>query len=318
MVESVTVSRRSRSPASYSAASRKAQRTRKAMRRARGIAPVQRRCSCGADVSGFRTRCKPCHASYMREYRKAKKKPIDPIVEAPQGAHQAPRVECLPHSAQGAMLTGEAMKYGIIQVAGWTLGRPRVDYPGAYPSGFLERARPLLGCSDPEKVIWHIPGGMAHKYNGGPEEKGGITLTGYGKNDLRIDLAPECEPEILLDIRFLDRKIKQITKTHIFIETGVNKRKVKKFSRPHAIIIDRDYDENFAERHSPGRKKWPKQLNKLLYTCAGMVLDNHLVGVLDPMWPSRGNGRVRQVFHVDSVSMGANNRGRFFTVWKAA
>ena len=47
----------------------------------------------------------------------------------------------------------------------WILGRPKVKYYGAYPAGFLERARPLIVGGDPDASVWHMPGGMCKKYN---------------------------------------------------------------------------------------------------------------------------------------------------------
>lgn len=49
----------------------------------------------------------------------------------------------------------------------WILARPKVKYYGAYPNGFLERARALLGVSPFDPVL-HVCGGSAREYPAKP------------------------------------------------------------------------------------------------------------------------------------------------------
>ena len=64
----------------------------------------------------------------------------------------------------------------------WILARSKTKddtgktYYGAYLSGFLERARPILVGGDKDASILHICGGMARNYNGYEKEK---QLVGY-------------------------------------------------------------------------------------------------------------------------------------------
>lgn len=61
----------------------------------------------------------------------------------------------------------------------WFLGRPKVKYWGAYPNGFLERARALLGVT-PHDAVLHVCGGKARDYPAKPR--------GFGPNDETLDL----------------------------------------------------------------------------------------------------------------------------------
>ena len=174
----------------------------------------------------------------------------------------------------------------------WILGRTKTKDPetgrtyyGAYPAGFLERARPMLVGGDPDACILHVCGGHARGYNG---KKGGITLSGFGKNDLTLDIDPLCKPDILMDARKIDRL---------------------SFS-PNAILIDRPYSVEDAKNYRCGPDVLP-DLNKLLADCLRLT-DGH-VGVIDYAWPSaKGAKEIAAV----AVGTGRNGRARWFTVWK--
>src|SRR5688572_3426160 len=68
----------------------------------------------------------------------------------------------------------------------WILARPKVKYYGAYPSGFLERARALLGVIPTDPVL-HVCGGRAKDYPAKPR--------GFGPNDRTLDLDAGLEPD---------------------------------------------------------------------------------------------------------------------------
>lgn len=72
----------------------------------------------------------------------------------------------------------------------WILARPKVKYYGAYPSGFLSRARELLGVTMDDQVL-HVCGGAAKEY----------PFRGYGPRDARMDSRAELHPELLGDVR---------------------------------------------------------------------------------------------------------------------
>lgn len=77
----------------------------------------------------------------------------------------------------------------------WLLTRAKLrdgkKYYGAYPGGFPERARVLLGCSLNDAVL-HVCGGMAKYY---------LYKRGYGPNDKTLDLDPMTDPDYLHDAR---------------------------------------------------------------------------------------------------------------------
>lgn len=204
----------------------------------------------------------------------------------------------------------------------WILGRSKTkgndgkNYYGAYPAGFLERARPLLVGGDHDASVWHIPGGMAKNYNGSPEEKGGITLSGFGKNDKTIDIDSACNPDFLMDVRYILTPSSHspyfiiIDDTTVSYAHGYPK---KTANRPDAILVDRPYSEEEAVNYACGAEVFP-DINKLLKDCLHLVRPGGHVGVIDWVWPHAG--KVGREVAVIAVSTGRNSRARFFTVWK--
>ena len=75
----------------------------------------------------------------------------------------------------------------------WILARPKLKdgrkYYGAYPAGFLQRARDLIGCGPYDPVL-HVCGGMARHY----------PYAGFGRYDKTMDLAPSTEPDFCRDV----------------------------------------------------------------------------------------------------------------------
>lgn len=70
----------------------------------------------------------------------------------------------------------------------WILARPKVKYYGAYPNGFLERARALLGVTPLDPVL-HVCGGMARQYPAKPR--------GFGPLDKTLDLDAKLSPDYI-------------------------------------------------------------------------------------------------------------------------
>jgi hypothetical protein len=189
----------------------------------------------------------------------------------------------------------------------WLLARCKHKYFGGYPAGFLSRARDILVSANPNAAIWYIPGGMAHKYNGA----GGMPLKGYGQNDLRIDIRPECEPEILMDVRELDKTKIALNSDYIFINASSGY-----FGRPDAIIIDRPYSEEMSKEYlgDDGPAVFP-ELNKLLKDCLRIVKPFGLVGVLDWKIPSAKSVGAKCLYRI-AVDVGDGSQIRSFTVWQ--
>lgn len=183
----------------------------------------------------------------------------------------------------------------------WLLAPCKHKYYGGYPAGFLERARLVLVGGNPEAVIWHVCGGEAKKYNG---VKGGVHLTGFGNNDITIDIDPECMPDILYDVRYLDER--EITEDSI-------QNQFEFYSRPDAIIIDRPYTPRDAAMYRCGPEVIP-ELNKLVKDCLKLVKPNGLVGVLDYKIPQ---GNIWSVKGMYPVIAGTNCNIRCFTIGRA-
>ncbi len=186
----------------------------------------------------------------------------------------------------------------------WILARSKIKYYGAYPAGFLERARNVLTGGRIEESIWHIPGGMAHTYNGA----GGMPLSGYGPNDFRIDLDPEVEPDILMDIRDMCNILP--TKDRLMVSYG----ELWLYDAPSAIIIDLPYSEEESKNYEPGPELFPS-LNETLKQSLRIVKPGGLVGVLDWKWPNGSKFGAKCILSA-MVTTGEGSRARIFTVWK--
>lgn len=71
----------------------------------------------------------------------------------------------------------------------WLLARSKVKFYGAYPGGFLHRARQLLGVHIHDPVL-HVCSGRVEEY----------PYDGFGDADQTVDVNPELGPDFLLDI----------------------------------------------------------------------------------------------------------------------
>lgn len=190
--------------------------------------------------------------------------------------------------------------------------RTKTKYYGAYPAGFLERARILLGVGKQES-LFHVCGGKAKDYNG---KKGGILLSGYGENDFTIDIDPGCHPDILGDVRdigLLDFRdvtpVFQISNPDIITYNSDNRIEIRV---PEAILIDRPYTPEDADNYNFGRDYLPN-LNDLTRDCLNILPVGKKVGVLDYFFPSAKNGKCIGIY---PVIAGTNCRIRVFTIWE--
>lgn len=193
----------------------------------------------------------------------------------------------------------------------WVLARPRVKFYGAYPGGFLTRARYLLGVQADDPVL-HVCGGRVRDY----------PFRGVGPRDMTVDLDPTLNPDYLMDVT------KELPKSP-FDPGGW-----------HAALADPPYSEEDAKRYLDGKGDLvypnPKQL---LYRCFDHVRPGGRVGFIHYVWPSPPklkipggpksavaaisrviNGRevfmrIHQVACI-GVIVGYNNRNRTFGVWE--
>lgn len=190
----------------------------------------------------------------------------------------------------------------------WTLARPKHKYKGHYPSGFLERARVLIVGGMDDAIICHVCGGMAHEYNG---VKGGITLRGYGRNDIRMDIDPATTPDICVDVRTLDD-------WSVFYPLMAGAPHIKHpghgaFRQPDGFIIDRDYGPDEADMHTFGRDYLP-DIHKLTRDCVNLAPLGAHVGVLDYVCPNPGPN-ARMIADI-GITVGSGNKKRGFWVFR--
>lgn len=161
----------------------------------------------------------------------------------------------------------------------WILARSKTKYYGAFPAGFLSRARALLGVG-PEDAVLHVCGGKVREY----------PFKGLGVNDQTVDLDPDTIPDFVLDVREE-------------LPAGPWA----------AILIDRPYTEEDAAHYAPGADKLP-DLNDLLKRCLDLVPIGGRVGVIDYLWPHPGSKGTEVA--VAAVGTGRNGRARWYTVFE--
>ena len=168
----------------------------------------------------------------------------------------------------------------------WILARPKVKYYGAYPNGFLERARALLGVS-PNDAMLHVCGGQARHYPAKPR--------GFGPYDRTLDLDSELKPDYL-----------QSATDPLPGSAGADKWG--------ALIADPPYTADDADHYTPGRDRFPKA-NLILKRMLEAVLPGGRVGMLHYILPQPPRQGVRFVAAV-AVIVGFNNRIRCFSVFE--
>lgn len=185
----------------------------------------------------------------------------------------------------------------------WILARSKTKYYGAYPAGFLHRARHLLGVGPAEAVL-HVCAGKVREY----------PYRGLSNADFTLDLDPATEPDLIWDVR------RGLPCAHAAEEPDEILGKLEPHLVPEdhscmwpAILIDRPYTESDAAKYVPGADKLP-ELNKLLKDALRMVAIGHRVGVLDYLWPHPG--KLGLEVAVVGVGTGRNARARWFTVFE--
>jgi len=162
----------------------------------------------------------------------------------------------------------------------WILARSKVKFYGAYPAGFLHRARALLGVSNNDPVL-HACAGKIKDY----------PYRGFGPNDRTLDLDPATHPDFCQDAR-------------------------DPWPCPSewaAVLADPPYTEADAEQYACGSSVLPSA-NEILRRAFEAVCDGGRVGLLHYVWPQPPKG-VKEVAVV-AVGTGRNNRARWYTVWE--
>lgn len=166
----------------------------------------------------------------------------------------------------------------------WILARPKVAYYGAYPNGFLERGRALLGVT-PYDAVLHVCGGRAREYPAKPR--------GFGPNDRTLDMDAALVPD--------------------YVQSATGPLPTYAGGWP-ALIADPPYTEADAAKYAPGLAVFPSA-NRILREMLAVVRVGGRVGMLHYVLPQPPSEGVRFVACV-GVIVGFNNRMRVFSVFE--
>lgn len=160
----------------------------------------------------------------------------------------------------------------------WILARSKVRYYGAYPAGFLSRARTLLGVTINQPVL-HVCSGLVREY----------PFAGVGPQDRTLDADPTLEPDFCQDAR-------------------------DPFPSSHsAILMDPPYTEGDASHYNVGADLFP-QPGELLKNAAAVLEPGERVGLLHYVWP-KPPADLKNIA-VITVLVGFNNRARLYSVYE--
>lgn len=159
----------------------------------------------------------------------------------------------------------------------WLLARPKVKYYGAYPNGFLQRARVLIGCSYTDRVL-HVCSGRVKDY---PNK-------GFGVNDITVDIDASLNPDFVMDVA---KELPDVLCD--------------------GMLIDPPYTQEDANNYSI--KDLPNP-NKLVKDCINAVAVGKKVGILHYICPSCPKNA--KFIACVAVLVGFNNRIRCFSVYE--
>ena len=166
----------------------------------------------------------------------------------------------------------------------WILARAKLlggrKYYGAYPGGFPERARVLLGAW-PDEPVLHVCGGMARYYP---------WRGGFGPNDKTLDLDPATEPDFLMDARVGP------------YPAGFR-----------AVLADPPYSEVDADKYLPGAAAYPSP-NRIVALALASLPPGGRVGIIHYATP--GMRSDAKFIASVGIMVGGNNRERVFTVFE--
>lgn len=186
----------------------------------------------------------------------------------------------------------------------WILGRAKykngIKYWGGFPSGFLHRARALLGVGIHDPVL-HVCGGRVRDY----------PYRGIGPEDRTLDLDPSLKPDYLQDAR------KPFPLRCLDADHDIPCYRLSEHDLLHhrwsAVLIDRPYTREDAEHYVPGPSVLPEP-NLLIRNGIAVVPVGGKVGMLDYIWPQPPKNATEVA--VITVVTGRNNRVRLFTVFE--
>jgi hypothetical protein len=179
------------------------------------------------------------------------------------------------------------------------MARPKVKYYGAYPNGFLERARVFMPVTRDEPVL-HVCGGLVKSYP---------TWSKLCPNDLTIDIDPETNPDLVHDVR------NGVPEVSAFPRLQLELAGIEKWEGWRGILIDRPYTPEDAAHYRCGADVFPP-IKKLLADALSVCSVGGRVGVLDYVFPRPPNWMNVKLIAKCNVTVGYDNRDRCYSVFE--
>jgi SAM-dependent methyltransferase len=196
----------------------------------------------------------------------------------------------------------------------WILARPKVPYYGAYPCGFLERARRFMPCLRTTPVL-HACGGTATLYR----DPAGPAWKKLCPNDVTCDLAKvitlkdgtKVRPNLVWNVR-----TNGLPSPYQFEQACV--RDLVNGSDPEhygwrGIIADPPYTPDDATHYEPGVEELPDP-RQLVRDAMEVLAPGGRFGLLHYVWPKPPSGM--KCIAKCSVIVGFNNRERVYSVYE--
>jgi hypothetical protein len=169
----------------------------------------------------------------------------------------------------------------------WILARSKVKYFGAYPAGFLSRARDLLGVGLKDQVL-HVCSGKVREY----------PFKGVGQYDVTMDMNPMLAPTFYANAADPDSYAMAI----------------RECPQIQAVLADPPYTPEFAAHYEPGAEYFVTA-DEIVKHSINILPIGGRVGVLSLHWPRYPKKLARQIAVV-AVYVGNGNLGRTFAVFE--
>jgi hypothetical protein len=180
----------------------------------------------------------------------------------------------------------------------WILARPKSKYFGAYPAGFLRRARDLIGCSQEDRVLHVCSGDIANYRCGAGCSGNGDHWHGFSHGrDVTMDIDPALNPDYCLDVRDVE-SFRTIAQQH----------------QIQGMLADPPYTKGFAANYSVGPDVFPSA-NTIVKNALAVLPVGGRVGILSMEWPRYPKATARQIAII-GVLVGNGNVGRWFAVYE--
>jgi hypothetical protein len=176
------------------------------------------------------------------------------------------------------------------------LARPKHKYYGAYPAGFVERGRLMLGAQIDDAIL-HVCSGRVRDY----------PFAGVGPSDMTVDIDKKTKPDVVMDVRKDLPDVPHIPR-HLNCAS----------KRWRAMMVDTPYSEDEAGNYACGSAAYP-QPGPLLKLCLERVRPGGRVGFLHWLWPNPPkmvDGCVIKEVFVALVTTGRGSRARHYVVFE--